>query len=211
MKAAAGAGYATATDLADWLVRAVGVPFREAHHVTGRIVAHASERRLGLDKVTLAAMQAIEPRIHDGVFAVLGVDRSVRSRTELWRHGAGQCPPPGAALGQGAGQGGRGLLPGPLSRRLDAGGGRIGALFGSRAWADRVLSTIDDRRPQMPRHAMSLAMILAVAAALAVAGCGRKGRLEPPPGQQLVTKDGKTQDPGPVKPKKSFFLDPLLN
>jgi predicted small lipoprotein YifL len=74
-----------------------------------------------------------------------------------------------------------------------------------------MLSTTDDRRPDMPRQAMSLAMILAVAAALGLAGCGRKGRLEPPPGQQLVTKDGKTQDPGPEKPKKPFFLDPLLN
>jgi argininosuccinate lyase len=81
MKRAAGAGYATATDLADWLVRVAGLPFREAHHVTGRIVALASERKLGLEKLPLADMQAVEPRITDEVFAVLGVERSVRSRT----------------------------------------------------------------------------------------------------------------------------------
>ncbi|MDQ0468224.1 argininosuccinate lyase [Labrys wisconsinensis] len=81
MKAAAGAGYATATDLADWLVRTLNLPFREAHHVTGRLVAAAAARKVGLEKLTLAEMQAVEPRIDDGVYAVLGVERSVRSRT----------------------------------------------------------------------------------------------------------------------------------
>ncbi|MFN8828767.1 MAG: argininosuccinate lyase [Labrys sp. (in: a-proteobacteria)] len=80
MKAAAGAGYATATDLADWLVHALGLPFRQAHHVTGRLVGLAAERGIGLEKLTLAAMQGVEPRIHDGVFAVLGVEKSVKSR-----------------------------------------------------------------------------------------------------------------------------------
>ena len=63
MRAAAGGGYSTATDLADWLVRALGLPFREAHHVTGRIVAAAEARGVALDKLPLAAMQAVEPRI----------------------------------------------------------------------------------------------------------------------------------------------------
>jgi argininosuccinate lyase len=81
MKAAAGAGYATATDLADWLVRALKMPFREAHHVTGRIVALASERGVGLEKLKLADLRSVEPRITEDAFAVLGVDRSVRSRT----------------------------------------------------------------------------------------------------------------------------------
>jgi argininosuccinate lyase len=80
MKAAAGAGYATATDLADWLVKALGLPFREAHHVTGRLVAGASAEGKGLEKLTLAEMQAVEPRITDAVFDVLGVEKSVRSR-----------------------------------------------------------------------------------------------------------------------------------
>jgi argininosuccinate lyase len=81
MRRAAGAGYATATDLADWLVRVLGLPFREAHHATGRIVALAAERRVGLEKLALADMQAIEPRITGEVFGVLGVEKSVRSRT----------------------------------------------------------------------------------------------------------------------------------
>ena len=81
MKRAAGAGYATATDLADWLVRTLRMPFREAHHVTGRIVGLASDKGIGLESLSLDAMQAVEPRITAEVFAVLGVERSVRSRT----------------------------------------------------------------------------------------------------------------------------------
>ncbi len=81
MKAAASSGYATATDLADWLVRTLNMPFRDAHHVTGRIVAAASEKKLPLERLALADMQAIEPRIGAEVFQVLGVERSVKSRT----------------------------------------------------------------------------------------------------------------------------------
>jgi argininosuccinate lyase len=80
MKKAAGEGYATATDLADWLVRALKLPFREAHHMTGRIVAAAAEKGVPLHRLNLAAMQAIEPRISEDVFSVLSVDRSVKSR-----------------------------------------------------------------------------------------------------------------------------------
>ena len=80
MKAAAGSGYSTATDLADWLVRALGLPFRRAHHVTGRIVALAAEAGLELEQLTLAQLQAIEPAITEEVFDVLGVEKSVRSR-----------------------------------------------------------------------------------------------------------------------------------
>src|SRR5205809_1131494 len=81
MKEAAGAGYATATDLADWLVRTLKMPFRDAHHVTGRIVAKAAEADLPLHKLSLAEMRKIEPRITQAVFGVLPVDRSVASRT----------------------------------------------------------------------------------------------------------------------------------
>ncbi|MGA8715777.1 MAG: argininosuccinate lyase [Roseiarcus sp.] len=81
MKAAAGAGYATATDLADWLVRALKVPFREAHHATGRIVALAAARGVPLEKLTLEEMRTVEPRITEDAFGVLGVERSVKSRT----------------------------------------------------------------------------------------------------------------------------------
>ena len=80
MKAAAGAGFATATDLADWLVRRLDLPFRDAHHVTGRVVALAEGRGLGLEELTLADMQSVEPRITEDVFAVLGVEKSVESR-----------------------------------------------------------------------------------------------------------------------------------
>jgi argininosuccinate lyase len=80
MKAAAGAGYATATDLADWLTRTLRLPFREAHHVTGRIVAKAEQAGVALDKLPLKAMQAIEPRITKAVFGVLSVGNSVQSR-----------------------------------------------------------------------------------------------------------------------------------
>ncbi|RXF70827.1 argininosuccinate lyase [Hansschlegelia zhihuaiae] len=80
MRRAAGAGYATATDLADWLVRVVGMPFREAHHVVGRIVAKAAEKKVGLERLPLADMQEVEPRVTEDVFEVLGVRNSVRSR-----------------------------------------------------------------------------------------------------------------------------------
>jgi argininosuccinate lyase len=80
MKAAAGAGYSTATDLADWLVRTLKMPFRDAHHITGRIVAAAEQAGVPLEKLPLAAMQAIEPRITKAVFGVLPVERSVQSR-----------------------------------------------------------------------------------------------------------------------------------
>jgi argininosuccinate lyase len=81
MRAAAGRGYSTATDLADWLVRALGLPFREAHHVTGTIVKRAETKGCLLEELSLAEMQAVEPRITKEVFSVLSVDASVRSRT----------------------------------------------------------------------------------------------------------------------------------
>ena len=83
MRAAAGLGYATATDLADWLVQNLKLPFRDAHHVTGRIVAAAEPAGVALDALPLPAMQAIEPRITKAVFGVLSVDHSVASRVSL--------------------------------------------------------------------------------------------------------------------------------
>jgi argininosuccinate lyase len=80
MRAAAGRGYSTATDLADWLVRELKMPFRDAHHVTGSIVKAAEERGLDLEKVPIEVMQAIEPRISNGVYSVLSVENSVKSR-----------------------------------------------------------------------------------------------------------------------------------
>ena len=80
MRQAAATGYSTATDLADWLVRTHKMPFREAHHVTARIVAKAASENVQLHQMPLAAMQAMEKRITKDVLAVLSVDASVRSR-----------------------------------------------------------------------------------------------------------------------------------
>lgn len=81
MRAAAGRGYSTATDLADWLVRDLKMPFRDAHHVTGSIVKIAEDKGVDLDQLSLADMQAIEPKITKAVFSVLSVENSVKSRT----------------------------------------------------------------------------------------------------------------------------------
>ena len=81
MRALAESGFATATDLADWLVRAAEVPFREAHHITGRAVKAAEERGCGLAELPLDTLQSIDPRISEGVYDVLTVDASVASRT----------------------------------------------------------------------------------------------------------------------------------
>ena len=81
MRGAAADGYSTATDLADWLVRSLKMPFREAHRVAGRIVAQAAAEKLALSELPLVAMQAIEPRISKDVYTVLAVDSSVRSRS----------------------------------------------------------------------------------------------------------------------------------
>jgi len=83
MRAAASAGFSTATDLADWLVRAADVPFREAHHITGRAVRMAEADGVGLADLSLADLQAIDPRVRVGVFDVLGIDASVASRASF--------------------------------------------------------------------------------------------------------------------------------
>ena len=81
MRAAAAAGHATATDLADWLVREADVPFREAHHVAGRAVAVAEAAGAPLDGLSLAQLQAVDPRITESALACLSVESSVASRT----------------------------------------------------------------------------------------------------------------------------------
>jgi len=83
MRAALSSGFLTATDLADWLVRARGLPFRAAHQATGRLVRLAEERGCRLDELSLAEMRALEPRITAEVFEVLKVERSVESRTSF--------------------------------------------------------------------------------------------------------------------------------
>jgi len=83
MRELAGSGYATATDLADWLVRVLALPFRDAHHVTGRLVARAEARGVDLAGLSLPDMQSVEPRIAAEVFSVLTVEASVASRTSF--------------------------------------------------------------------------------------------------------------------------------
>jgi len=81
LEAAAGSGFSTATDLADWLVRTLNMPFREAHHVTGSLVALAESRGCDLPDLTLADMQGVHGAITGDVFSVPGVQNSVASRT----------------------------------------------------------------------------------------------------------------------------------
>jgi argininosuccinate lyase len=83
MKAAAGEGYATATDLADWLARTLKMPFRDAHHLTGRIVAKASKAGVPLHELPLKDMQAIEPKITAEALRSLSVEASVKSRNSF--------------------------------------------------------------------------------------------------------------------------------
>ena len=83
LAAAAGTGFSTATDLADWLVRVLGLPFRTAHHVTGSLVAMAETQGCDLPDLTLEQMQSVNDGITDDVFSVLGVENSVASRTSF--------------------------------------------------------------------------------------------------------------------------------
>ncbi|RUT29485.1 argininosuccinate lyase [Arsenicitalea aurantiaca] len=83
MAAAAGSGFSTATDLADWLVRVANVPFRDAHHITGQAVALAERKGCGLDALTIEDFKTVDERITSQVFKVLGVENSVRSRTSF--------------------------------------------------------------------------------------------------------------------------------
>jgi argininosuccinate lyase len=83
LRAATASGFLTATDLADWLVRVLGLPFRNAHHVTGTLVAKAEAQGCDLADLPLAEMQTVEPGITEAVYEVLTVERSVASRTSF--------------------------------------------------------------------------------------------------------------------------------
>lgn len=80
MAEVAEAGYATATELADWLVQNLNLPFRDAHHVTGRIVKMAEGKGCRLDEMTLTELQSVEPRITQGIFEVLKVEAALKRR-----------------------------------------------------------------------------------------------------------------------------------
>jgi argininosuccinate lyase len=83
MRAAAEAGYPTATDLADWLVNTLNKPFREAHHIAGSIVKRAEEKGVTLENLPLADMQKVEPRITNEIVTVLSLEASLNSRTSF--------------------------------------------------------------------------------------------------------------------------------
>ena len=83
MMRAAGAAFSTATDLADWLVRSLRLPFREAHEISAKIVRRAEKKGCALGELKLAEMQAVEPRITRAVYAVLSPEKSVASRTSF--------------------------------------------------------------------------------------------------------------------------------
>ena len=177
MKAAAGAGYATATDLADWLVRTLKMPFREAHHVTGRIVAKAAEADLPLHKLPLAEMQKIEPRITKAVFGVLSVERSVRSRTSY----GGTAPKNVRAQAQ------KWLK--TLERERELKASMVDAIEDSLANDTQSVMVREISEPALSRpdrHRLSVAVIGALALALPLAACGRKGPLDPPPGGYVL-------------------------
>jgi argininosuccinate lyase len=83
LELAASTGFSTATDLADWLVRALGLPFREAHHVTGALVAMAEAQGCDLHELSVEQMQSVHAEINADVLDVLGVANSVASRTSF--------------------------------------------------------------------------------------------------------------------------------
>ena len=240
MRQAAGEGYSTATDLADWLVRTLKLPFRDAHHVTGRIVAKAAEAGVPLDKLPLAAMQAVEPRITKAVFGVLSVDKSVKSRSAyggtapknvraqakrwLKRLQKARVNAPATALAR-------------CCRHNVAAAMRSAMLAASQRCVGERLLALD-------RLSVGLALAAAVRRAFGLAGCGRDGPLELPPGRLRGRAVGAPSAPpsllaqvrparlrggrgagnrrrktgfdaqgNPVAPagqKKTFILDPLL-
>ena len=124
MKAAAGAGYAIATDLADWLVQALKMPFREAHHITGRIVALAAERGVALERLTLEEMQSVEPRITRRRVRRAGRRPLGQEPHVLRRNRAGQRAPPGARLVEAARERGEARLSARRARGRRNGGNR---------------------------------------------------------------------------------------
>ena len=174
MKKAAGEGYATATDLADWLVRTLKMPFRDAHHATGRIVAKAAEAGVALDRLPLAAMRAIEPRISEEVYS-RAVGRAVGKKPhQLRRHRA-------AATCARRRRNGCASL-----KRRNPDFALIGGFAMFRTEGARFLSRYRDR------PFVYLVLIGALGAASALAGCGRKGPLDPPPGASLPASRSRT-------------------
>ena len=174
MKEAAGAGYATATDLADWLVRTLKMPFREAHHVTGRIVAKAAETGLPLHKLPLADMQEDRAAHHarrcstccrsiarSAAGPAIGgtAPKNVRAQAKKWLKTAGARA--------------------ELNRRWSMRSERASQMTHNLLCVREISESQLSRPNRLP---FSLAVIGALALALSLAACGRKGALDPPPG-----------------------------
>jgi len=169
LHAAAERGFSTATDLADWLVRTLGLPFREAHHVTGTIVKRAEARGCTLAELPLVEMQAVEPQITDAVYDVLDPARSAASRTSF----GGTAPSRvreavAAARARCFGMSMHSSLPGaPAGARLE----RLGLYLQPRA---RSAAAFRD---------VLMSGLFVVVVALMLTGCGKKNAPAPPPDQ----------------------------
>ena len=184
MKAAAGEGYATATDLADWLVRTLKMPFRDAHHVTGRIVGLASKQGVALHELPLQAMQEVEPDDYGGSLARAVGGSFGQEPDQLWRHGAEERAVAGQSLAETAGKRAKiGLRKNFaaiswffLGFRCPSALARLGqSLYGAARIGDFVV--ISNYRPS----SSGWAIILLSVTALALGGCGRKAGLDLPP------------------------------
>ncbi len=183
MKRWAGAGYSTATDLADWLVRALNLPFRDAHHVTGRLVGLAAERKIGLEKL-VARGHARRRAAHHGGCVRRSRRRAIRPQPhELRRHRPGERAEAGEALARAPAQGAAGTAAAGGAR--DAGGSDAGrprprglaSVNLSRYGAGRV-----SRFSMIPTVSASGRLaLLAGIIVVSLAACGRRGPLEAPP------------------------------
>ncbi len=176
MKKAAGEGYATATDLADWLVRDAqyAVPAGASHHRVASS-AEASKAGVPLHRVPLEAMQAIEPKITDEVFKVLSVDRVGAKPRQLWRHRAEECPAAGQAVVETAGK-----RPVMMSMRWSE---EISPCSVGLIWSAPVEGCFFVTRGfRLPYYTPVLPpLALLSAARLGLSACGRKGPLDAPP------------------------------
>jgi hypothetical protein len=204
MQAAAASGYATATDLADWLVRRLGLPFREAHHVTGRIVATAEAKGVTLDKLPLEAMQAANPAITGRcllrpVGAKLGQEPH-----QLWGNGATECAQNGASLDKAVGKGlGKGLERGRVGLET------IGCFGGCMGVADCEADRKQGCKCTAGRGlACGCARWCWARSASAAAACA--ARSETPPQEESETGGAVPGTPGQPVPHKPSVLDPLI-
>ena len=207
MAAAAGSGFSTATDLADWLVRELDLPFREAHHVTGRIVAAAEASGVAARQAAAGGHAGGRARASPRTcFRVLSVRQFGGEPDQLWGNCATERPQNGASLDKAVGKGPRPGLE------------RIGI--------DRPRSDRLSRRPYgvatyeqgstglMTRSRLQLGVVLGLIAlgTFSLSGCGVRGSLEPPPKASPHDRRGRSpaRRPDPPKPHEPSILDPLI-